>query len=112
MKVCEVCGALMATTDTDKRLVMHLEGKLHTGYLQIRKILSELIAKREERRRSGFNSSTIRERKRSRSRENHQRSNRNEKEEEKLENHFYYSSHVHGSGANMPSVKMTKDTRF
>ncbi len=42
MKVCEVCGALQATTDTDKRMVMHLEGKLHTGYLKIRKVLNEL----------------------------------------------------------------------
>ncbi len=39
MKVCEVCGALQATTDTDKRLVMHLEGKLHTGYQKVRKVL-------------------------------------------------------------------------
>ena len=39
MKVCEICGALQSTTDTDKRLVMHLEGKLHTGYLKIRKVL-------------------------------------------------------------------------
>lgn len=51
MKVCDVCGALQAMTDTDKRLVMHLEGKLHTGYLKIRKVLSELKAKREEYRR-------------------------------------------------------------
>lgn len=29
MKVCEICGALQSTTDTDKRLTMHLEGKLH-----------------------------------------------------------------------------------
>ena len=29
MKVCEVCGALQSTQDTDKRMVMHLEGKLH-----------------------------------------------------------------------------------
>jgi hypothetical protein len=42
MKVCEVCGALQSTTDTDKRMVMHLEGKLHTGYLKIRKVLTEL----------------------------------------------------------------------
>lgn len=51
MKVCEVCGALQATTDTDKRLVMHLEGKLHTGYQKIRKVVGELKQKREEERR-------------------------------------------------------------
>ena len=42
MKVCEVCGALQSTVDTDKRLQMHLEGKLHTGYLKVRKVLTEL----------------------------------------------------------------------
>lgn len=51
MKVCETCGALQSTTDTDKRMVMHLEGKLHTGYLKIRKVLNELKSKREEHRR-------------------------------------------------------------
>ena len=29
MKVCEICGALQSALDTDKRLTMHLEGKLH-----------------------------------------------------------------------------------
>jgi RNA-binding protein Luc7-like 2 len=51
MKVCEVCGALQSLTDTDKRLSMHLEGKLHTGYLKIRKVLTELVAKQEEYKR-------------------------------------------------------------
>ena len=52
MTVCDVCGALQSTTDTDKRLIMHLEGKLHTGYLKVRKVLSDLKAKREMNRRS------------------------------------------------------------
>ena len=47
MKVCEVCGALQSASDTDKRLTMHLEGKLHTGYLKIRNKLAELKRKRE-----------------------------------------------------------------
>lgn len=51
MKVCETCGALQATTDTDKRLTMHLEGKLHTGYMKVRKILQELKQKKDEYRR-------------------------------------------------------------
>ena len=46
MKVCEVCGALQSAGDTDKRLTIHLEGKLHTGYLKIRKKLAELRNKR------------------------------------------------------------------
>ena len=53
MKVCEVCGALQSASDTDKRLTMHLEGKLHTGYLKIRKKLGELKNKRASERRSG-----------------------------------------------------------
>lgn len=53
MKVCEVCGALQSAGDTDKRLTMHLEGKLHTGYLKIRKKLAELRNKRSNDRRSG-----------------------------------------------------------
>ena len=51
MKVCEVCGGLQTAADTDKRMVMHVEGKLHTGYAKIRKVLAELKAKREEYRR-------------------------------------------------------------
>lgn len=50
MKVCEVCGALQSASDTDKRLTMHLEGKLHTGYLKIRNKLAELKEKRRNRR--------------------------------------------------------------
>ena len=53
MKVCEVCGALQSAGDTDKRLTMHLEGKLHTGYLKIRKKLAELRNKRSNDRRQG-----------------------------------------------------------
>ena len=53
MKVCTVCGALQSAGDTDKRLTMHLEGKLHTGYLKIRKKLKELTDKRMNDRRSG-----------------------------------------------------------
>jgi hypothetical protein len=29
MQVCEVCGAMQASTDTEKRLASHLEGKQH-----------------------------------------------------------------------------------
>ena len=64
MKVCEVCGALQSASDTDKRLTMHLEGKLHTGYLKIRKKLQELKSKRFDERKS----EGLRNRSRSRSR--------------------------------------------
>ncbi len=50
MKICEICGALQSITDTDKRMVMHLEGKLHTGYMKVRKVLKELKNSREEDR--------------------------------------------------------------
>ena len=51
MKVCEVCGALQAEQDADKKLSMHLEGKLHTGYAKVRQKLKDLIQRREECRR-------------------------------------------------------------
>ena len=37
MKVCEICGALQAIQDTEKRTQTHLEGKLHTGFALLRK---------------------------------------------------------------------------
>jgi len=51
MRVCEICGAMQSLTDTEKRLTTHLEGKLHTGYALIRKVLTELKQKKEEYRR-------------------------------------------------------------
>lgn len=41
MKVCEICGALQSAADTESRLQMHLEGKLHQGYQKIRDKLKE-----------------------------------------------------------------------
>ena len=46
-----MCGGLQTASDTDKRMVMHVEGKLHTGYAKVRKVLAELKQKREEYRR-------------------------------------------------------------
>lgn len=37
MKVCEICGALQAINDTERRMQTHLEGKLHTGFAILRK---------------------------------------------------------------------------
>lgn len=70
--VCEVCGALQSVSDTDKRLTMHLEGKLHTGYLKIRNKLADLKSRRDSRRRDN------RRRSRSRDRQNRVRDNRDE----------------------------------
>ncbi|KAJ7531455.1 hypothetical protein O6H91_14G044600 [Diphasiastrum complanatum] len=50
MQVCEVCGAMQASTDTEKRLASHLEGRQHMGYFRIRQTLELLKKKREEER--------------------------------------------------------------
>lgn len=111
MKVCEVCGALQSASDTDKRLTMHLEGKLHTGYLKIRKKLAELKSKRSDERRSGG----LRNRSRSRSRSPGRSSRRDrdrdtrrsdrgvEQEVEHYEKQIIFSSKKYGSGANVPT---------
>lgn len=52
MQVCEVCGAMQASTDTEKRLASHLEGKQHLGYFRIRQTAAELRKKKEEERES------------------------------------------------------------
>ena len=51
MRICEICGGMQSFTDADNRLKTHLEGKLHTGYAQIRKVLAELKQNKEEYRR-------------------------------------------------------------
>ena len=51
MAVCEICGAMQAATDTDKRLTTHLEGKLHMGFAKIRNCLEELRDKQAEHRK-------------------------------------------------------------
>eukprot|EP00743_Colponemidia_sp_Colp-15_P003817 GILK01004117.1.p1 GENE.GILK01004117.1~~GILK01004117.1.p1 ORF type:complete len:334 (-),score=53.76 GILK01004117.1:102-1058(-) len=45
MKVCEVCGAMQSSTDTERRTVSHLEGKQHLGFLQVREKVEQLKAK-------------------------------------------------------------------
>ncbi len=65
MKVCDICGGLQTASDTDKRMVMHVEGKLHTGYAKIRKVLQELRQKRDDFRRLGDRQGIRRSRSRS-----------------------------------------------
>ena len=108
MKVCEVCGALQSAGDTDKRLTMHLEGKLHTGYLKIRKKLYELKNKRANDRRSGHRSrSRSRSPGRGYSSRRDRDSRRGAQQEIDAEQHFeksiLFSSKRLGSGANVPS---------
>jgi len=50
MQVCEVCGAMQASTDTEKRLASHLEGKQHLGYYRIRETAKQLRKKKEDER--------------------------------------------------------------
>ena len=42
MKVCDVCGAMQAINDTEKRNQTHLEGKVHTGFALLRKEMDKL----------------------------------------------------------------------
>ncbi|GAB9467860.1 Rna-binding protein luc7-like 2-like isoform x1 [Globisporangium polare] len=51
LRVCDVCGAFLSIFDSDRRLADHFGGKLHLGYLQIRKKIKEISEVRRERRR-------------------------------------------------------------
>lgn len=51
LRVCDVCGAFLSIFDSDRRLADHFGGKLHLGYLQIRKKIKEISEARRERRR-------------------------------------------------------------
>tara|TARA_B110000285_G_C14923228_1_gene513631 strand:+ start:137 stop:628 length:492 start_codon:yes stop_codon:yes gene_type:complete len=108
MRVCEVCGALQSAADNDSRLHMHLEGKLHQGYLTIRNQLKLLKEKRNEDRRRGTDRKHGGGRSRSRSAERSRRDQKAElKEEAKL--YFYYSSNRWGSASNMPKFGSVYD---
>ena len=50
---------MQSLTDTEKRLTIHLEGKLHTGYALIRKTLADIKQRREEYRRTKEKESAI-----------------------------------------------------
>jgi hypothetical protein len=84
MKVCEVCGAMQALQDNEKRLQTHLEGKLHTGYLKIREHLDILRRRRlewkrrvDEEKEKVRIQGEMREKEKIRERENNKRSNPN-----------------------------------
>jgi hypothetical protein len=47
MKVCDICGAMQAINDTEKRNQTHLEGKVHTGFALLRKELDKLSKQKE-----------------------------------------------------------------
>merc|ERR1712093_117241 len=37
LQVCDVCGAYLSRLDNDRRLADHFYGKMHLGYVQMRK---------------------------------------------------------------------------
>lgn len=89
---------------------MHLEGKLHIGYLKIREKLRVLKDKRHEERRRGVDKYSGRNRHRSRSRSNEKlRRAADEKLKEESQLYFYYSSNRYGVGSNMPKLSMLGD---
>ncbi|CAN3363013.1 protein Luc7p [Diutina catenulata] len=49
LQVCEGCGAYLSRLDSDRRIADHLMGKIHLGYVQMRKAYEELHAKFEKR---------------------------------------------------------------
>ena len=105
MKVCDICGGLQTASDTDKRMVMHVEGKLHTGYAKIRKVLAELKQKRDDYRRQSDRQGGRRSRSRSLSPSSKARGSKSgatngSQQLEKVDDGFNYSSKRLGTGAN------------
>ena len=47
MKICEICGAMQAINDVEKRNLTHLDGKLHKGFETIRKEVERVTNKLE-----------------------------------------------------------------
>ncbi|KAF8822529.1 putative U1 snRNP-associated protein Usp106 [Cardiosporidium cionae] len=44
LKPCDVCGALLAATDSDRRLSEHFSGKIHIGFQMLRDAVKDLNA--------------------------------------------------------------------
>lgn len=42
LQVCDVCGAYLSRLDNDRRLADHFYGKMHLGYLEMRKTYERL----------------------------------------------------------------------
>lgn len=88
---------------------MHLEGKLHAGYLKIRKKLQDLKNKRAFDKKSG-GGSRYRSRSRSRSPRAGRRdsSRRDIDQEEEVEKKVIFSSKRYGSGRNVSNFSSIK----
>ncbi|GFE54853.1 U1 snRNP-associated protein Usp106 [Babesia ovis] len=64
IKPCDICGALLSASDTDRRLTEHYSGKIHVSYQKLRdmsKLLNEYIKEHKpEGSRRGNDRSTSR----------------------------------------------------
>lgn len=52
LKPCDVCGALLSVSDTDRRLTEHYSGKIHVGIQRLRDLAKTLNAYINEHRNS------------------------------------------------------------
>lgn len=43
LHVCDMCGAFLSIVDSERRLADHFGGKVHVGYVRIRKKLEEVM---------------------------------------------------------------------
>lgn len=93
---------MQSITDTGERLNKHIDGKLHQGYLKVRKVLQELKQEREEFRNRG-------ERLRTPSPEYNRRETRRDDKRGREDGGWrgYFSSTIKGSGINMPEQDIT-----
>ncbi|CEG48300.1 Spliceosome subunit [Plasmopara halstedii] len=79
LRVCDVCGAFLSIFDSEKRLADHFGGKLHVGYVQIRRKLKELVEKMKEEKKGKMEQKKT-SRSRSRRREERPRRQRQDRE--------------------------------
>lgn len=54
LQVCEGCGAYLSRLDSDQRLAHHLMGKIHIGYVQMRKAYNRLALQYGHTKPSGL----------------------------------------------------------
>ncbi|KAG2918828.1 hypothetical protein PC118_g15841 [Phytophthora cactorum] len=81
LRVCDVCGAFLSIFDSERRLADHFGGKVHVGYVQIRRKLKELMEKKNEEKTEEKQEKEVKRRQaRSRSRRREERP-RNRREE-------------------------------
>ncbi len=69
MRVCDVCGAFLVSTDTDKRIQAHLEGKQHLGFFTLRQEITRIRQLLKDADRGGNDDRRSRERERDRDRD-------------------------------------------